>query len=529
MASYFDKIRSDYENAEITTLILHERSTKKFRNLLTIIELVPPEQEPSSLIGDVSTFYARRENIDDEYTLFLARTIIASVDDAVKQFQNPSAGIHVKYGGKLDALVVPFEGTVLEKEPSSEQPLLIGGKEEHTIGKLLPQRKTSFRVWAAIDRRKKWLDTLNSKQVAKVFQKAGALTREFLGFDISRMAEHAGNIYLCCCNPYLRSYGQSLIDHNRELLIHFNERVGKTIIGSKLVLEDLRAGNLSFSIEHKITSIRERILLPHFPDQLQTKLYDDRGYIIEKNQSGWINFSFQMQTQTAQVNLTIKEGNKKRKLVIHKYASERPVQIGEYDHSLINYLKSYQKKRQLDQLEENKEFIFFPGSDEDCQKAQEVVGELLNRASKKCMLLDPYFGAPDLFYAYVIRNTSIPIQILSSAAFLKGKATTPGGRKIANVTRLKQAFIKYKKIFPHQSIECRVLLGGKSPLHDRYIITDDTIYLLGSSFNEFGTRATTLIKVPAAQKMIDQAEAWWKDNSKTLSLDDYVKRLKTGK
>lgn len=91
---------------------------------------------------------------------------------------------------------------------------------------------------------------------------------------------------------------------------------------------------------------------------------------------------------------------------------------------------------------------------------------------------------------------------------------------------LLQALQDYKASFPGQKIECRVLKGNdRSPLHDRYIVIDNTAYLLGSSFNEFGTRATTLIKVPAPEVMIKKAEEWWNKNSKSIILNEFVENL----
>ena len=65
-------------------------------------------------------------------------------------------------------------------------------------------------------------------------------------------------------------------------------------------------------------------------------------------------------------------------------------------------------------------------------------------------------------------------------------------------------------------IACRVM-KGKAALHDRFIITDEKMWMLGCSLNEFGVRATTLIRVPQAyaNKMIQTAEYWWNNDEQT--------------
>ena len=75
MQSYFEKLIKDYENAEVTSLLLHNRETNEWFSLFTIIELIPVEQMPSPLIGTEATNYLDRSNIDKRYTVYIARMI----------------------------------------------------------------------------------------------------------------------------------------------------------------------------------------------------------------------------------------------------------------------------------------------------------------------------------------------------------------------------------------------------------------------------------------------------------------------
>lgn len=523
MHQYLDLIKTDYEKAEVTSLFLHNRETDKCYNLFSIAELIPAEQESSSLIGDENSFFLDRRSVDNTYTIYIGRSIDCKTDVGISFYRNITTGFKLEYGSILNRQIDLFDDAILEAEPSSEYPLVIDTESDHTLSNIMPHRHTNLRVWSKIDRSKKWLSQFNPNLKSKLLSKASQLTIRYLGFDISLIPEHLGSVYLCCCNPYLRKCDLSLLDYNQDLLVRFYERDGKTIIGKKLVLEDMRAGNIGFNLEVPILSINQRIQLPHFPDKLQTKIYDSNGFLLENHSGTWMNFSFQMQMQTAVVNLTVEEKNKTTTQEIRKFASEKPVMVGSYDHSLPHYLKSQQRNKEVDDLEARKEFIFFPGDDpvNDKEKARRIIGEILNRASKRCMILDPYFGAPDLFYVYIIKSTSIPIQILSSVAFLKKQINENSNLTHAEylLTELK----KFKKNIPQQKIECKVLKGNdKSPLHDRYIVIDDTVYLLGSSLNEFGTRATTLVKVPVPERIIDKAISWWDTDEKTTLLENYL-------
>lgn len=531
MTTYFEKIIPDYQSGEITCVFLHDRTIDKCYNLLAVIELVPFEQQPSVLIGSKETCYLDRQSSDDRYTVYINRVTNLQVSKAIGLYENVRQGFTLEYLDILKKEVHLFDTAVLESEPPGEFPLIIDKQTERTIGVILPFRHTDFRVWAKIDRRKAWLSGFDENQKEGVLKNAGKLTLRHMDFDLAKLGEHLGNVYLCCCNPYIRSYGCSLLDYNRNLLIQFREREGKTIIGKQLVLEDKRADNYGFSIVKQISSLREQIVLPHFPDRLVTKIYDNNGFLIENHLGSWMNISFGINMQETVVNLNLSDGKKTENIEVPKYGSEKPMTVGNYDISLAYYLKDRQRGKEIEELESRKEFVFFPGGEEDKKKAQAIIGELLNKAHRRCIILDPYFGSVDIRYAFIISNLAVPIQIISSAAFLRTEienAAIKAGKTITQAEALLSAQEQYFNVFPRQKIACRVLKGrDKSPLHDRYIVIDDQVYLFGSSFNEFGTRATTLIKIPAPKAMIEQAVDWWADETKTIDLKDFVTRIKS--
>lgn len=523
MDQYLNIIQSDYEKAEITSLFLYNQDSKKCYSLFSIAELIPAEQESSPTIGNESSSFLERKKIDQTYSVYIGRARNCETEAGISFFRNAADGFMLNYGENRDQKIELFDNVTLEAEPSSEYPLIINSETDHTLSNILPSRHTDLRVWSKIDRNKPWLTAFDPGFRKKFLKNVGLLSNQYLGFDISQMPEHLGSIYLCACNPFIRKWDYSLLDYDRELLIRFYEREGKTIIGKKLLLEDARAGNIGFSIELPISSLFQRILLPHFPDRLVSKIYDSNGFLIENHTGVWMNISFQGQIQTATLNLTVRESNKTTTHEIPKFAAEKPTTIGTYDHSLANYLKSQQRSKEVNDLESRKEFIFFPGDDpvNEKEKARRIIGEIINKASKKCMILDPYFGAADLFYVYIMKSISVPIQIISSAAFLKKKINKDSPLTYAD--SLLDELEKFRKNIPQQKVECKMLNGSnKSPLHDRYIIIDETVYLLGSSLNEFGNRATTLVKVPVPERIIEKAISWWNSDAKTTLLENYV-------
>ncbi|MEP1891830.1 MAG: VPA1262 family N-terminal domain-containing protein, partial [Cyclobacteriaceae bacterium] len=462
------------------------------------------------------------------------RLINQDIIKVVDQYKNAENGMDLLYESLNAHISVPY---LISQEPSGFNPLLIKSNEEKTIGRILPKRNTSFRVWSKLNTDKKWLKDYSDK----VFDKIGDISRQNLGFDLSAIPEHIGNIYLFGCNPILRKWGSKLIDREKELFLSFHEREGHTIVGCELVLEEERSKNTGFTLRKEITSRREKVELPYFPHAVHTKIYDQSGNLIERSFGTWINFQFNMSIQESVMNLEVKGGKGTEVVSIPKYSRVATNTVGDYDLSTARYLRSALDERRFEELESNKEFIFFPNAENSKVKAQSTVRELLNMAGSRCMILDPYFQASDLVYAFIIRNISIPIQIISSASFLKEEIKIREVQKkllrrfyrwMVSIFRkpkkgqtqgqaLLDGIESYQKLYSQQKIECKVLRGKKSPLHDRYIVIDNDVYLLGSSLNEFGSRATTIIKVPTPKPMIEQALKWWEDEEICLSLKSY--------
>jgi hypothetical protein len=533
--SQLKDISVEYERAEVTCIFLHNKTTNKKTNLLTVFELVPIEQQSSLMIGDKSSSYMNRESVDGIYSIYIARLVSLTVNDAIYIYEKIEAGLKLNYD-KLDVEIeVPF---LLVQEPPNYFNLLINANDEKTLGRILPKRNTCLRVWSKLNTDKEWLKAYDKKLLEKLTK----ISRDHLGYDLSAIPEHIGNVYLCASNPFIRKWNTSLLDKEKDLLVSFYERTGKSIIGGKIVIEEERSKNIGFTITRIIANKEERITLPYFPDALNEKVYDASGQLLEHSYGMWCNIQFNMHIQENVLNLNVQTENGIEVYSVPKTSMAASTTVGKFDFSTARYLRNALNNRRFEELESSKEFIFFPKHETTKSKAQSTVRELLNKAHKRCIILDPYFGPMDLVFALTIQNISIPIRIISSAMVLKMEVETIVPKKRnkfqkfcncvaelfkeaqkgkTNAEQLNESIKQFQTQYPLQKIQCKVLKGKKSPLHDRYIVIDDDVYLLGSSLNEFGARATTIIKVPTPIKMIEQAEEWWADNDCPY-LDDFI-------
>lgn len=170
-------------------------------------------------------------------------------------------------------------------------------------------------------------------------------------------------------------------------------------------------------------------------------------------------------------------------------------------------------------LEEKRVFIYFSGKKEEKERAAGIVKDLIAGAKERCIICDPYFSKKDLLtYGIHVTSLNVVLKIITSAAFLK--------REVDSEPESRQGELLYGVIdsLSKQKIDvkCYVLRGKKSPLHDRFIVVDDEVYLLGSSLSEFGARATTLYRVPDPYLLIRQAEQWMKDETTCPSLKEWM-------
>ena len=64
------------------------------------------------------------------------------------------------------------------------------------------------------------------------------------------------------------------------------------------------------------------------------------------------------------------------------------------------------------------------------------------------------------------------------------------------------------KTYPKKP-EIRILTGKQSPVHDRFLIVDNIVWLSGNSLNTIGERAGMIIKLPDPEPVIELLHGFW--------------------
>ncbi|MCL2778717.1 MAG: phospholipase D family protein [Polyangiaceae bacterium] len=139
----------------------------------------------------------------------------------------------------------------------------------------------------------------------------------------------------------------------------------------------------------------------------------------------------------------------------------------------------------------------FQWFDKDGVAGTQAIRDIIRSASTSVDLLDSYFGRGDLMeFALSTTKHGLPFRVLTSHDFCTSGEDPD--LKIERGDALAKTLESVRAEDPRLNIEIKVMPGQKSPVHDRFLIVDGTVWVLGASLNEFGSRGSLLMKLPAS-------------------------------
>ncbi len=504
----YKQIIDSYSKVKRTALLAQDNITKNWYHLFSVIELLPneiPEYNiPTEIWCENKIVRANSSSGKDNYSFYLMVHDVNSVDNAISNFENPLQ--NNVFDGKENL----FFNKAFVKEPTGDVPYVTSSNIHSSEGlmSILPKRNSSAFILTQIDSERK-VQTLFQKELSSKEQNAiSQLTNDWLGFDIATKAEHLGNIYLYAANPYYRDVDISLSTSPTGIFYHFKMR--KEIEPNfTLRIIDTHGDIVALDKIFKIQDSLGLIQLPHEPNQIELRIYNENGDLIGLDGPNAFIRTIQvgMSMKSADFHVSVQTDKGSKDFTVEKFSKESPMTIGDkIDFNPANYFKDAENQRKHISHEKNKNFIFFPGSKSEMEKtdlktkSKEIIRDIINQAQDTCFLIDPYFNVNDLIdYAFYIKSTGVNLRILNCKEFITKE----------QAAHLQKAIDEYNNK-PFQKIECK-MLKGTSILHDRFIIADKNVWYLGASFSEFGSRATCLGKVPESsnQQIIREIEKWY--------------------
>jgi hypothetical protein len=520
-----EKLKQKYIKAIRTSLLAQDKLSKNWYHLFSVIELQTDDEYSYNIPNDKWENGCIRTNQSklEEYSFYLSIDEITSVDDALKSFNKPFENF------MIDGQKISFINTSFVKEPSGNYPLVFASNfySDKGVASILPKRKSGLLVWCQIDNERKTENKFITSTLSKEMLSMQELTMEWLDFDILQKREHIGNIYLSAPNPYFREVEISLSTNPIGVFYKILAR-NKFFEPLKFRIIDKHGDAIALDKTYEITKQADILALPHEPHLFELRIYnqDDDLIAIHEPATFLKSIQFGMSMKQADFHVKVETDKENKEFVVEKFSKEKPTVLGKTkDFNPEYYFKNADKERQYIKLAERKEFIFYSGSKNESEKsklkenAKSIIREIINNARDTCYLCDPYFSSLDIIeFAFQIKNSGVKINILNS----KGAVSNEEAKKIATV-------INEYNSKPFGKIEVRILRGN-SILHDRFIVTDKNVWFIGSSFKEFGNRATCIAKVPdsSGKNMIKEIEKWFGSDYYSQNIMDFANQIENG-
>lgn len=253
--------------------------------------------------------------------------------------------------------------------------------------------------------------------------------------------------------------------------------------------------------------------MPAQPHRLRVRLFDCHGRCIEDDSGVFLREVSSSVGLTSQRRITYvsPDGKKQESYDVDTVSFDHGRGQTVRPRSPLQHVDAGLRARELDDLAAAKVFLYFPGGDVSRRNALTIVRELVGEAHERCDIVDPYLSADDVAMVVpFVRDTGCSIRLLSSRKFLQDHGEDGATRESHLAARVEEFCTKLRLPIAAKQIKGR----ERSPVHDRVLVVDEHVYLLGSSLSEFGSRATTIFRVPDPRRLTSEVDTWWNEADK---------------
>ncbi len=492
------------------SLLLKNEKANQFYLLWGIVDVVEPDMQDYS-VKEQQVICKRSQSSSgrNPYNVYYTHDIITLDEQFLKSPENAYV---------IDNEDIRmFSATRFHLYPNSSNSYLSSSDEDNNcLKQFLPKRDCGFALHI-MKGDSSGIEALLEKYSYLVDQ-LSEVSAQYLHVDIRRYSNVLGNVFFIHYHSEFRNVEWRVCPSLKGLLGRVKYRKEGNKKYRCFAVNSDRNGLILESNEIEFSTGERYVLVPFKTaiDQMEITIVDNEGQIVFYKSKMFFIRSINLGLGINSMNVALKRRNNlgdETTEIIPKYSETRTV-IGkdiEKDDIVIADSKSFE------QAEKDLRFIFFDGDknekEANLQKAQNILLKIQNLAYNRVVICDPYFGA-DEFYRYVFRQKSLDVNvwILTSKNIGKDQAKS-----------LNEAQSKYNQLTETDMVACRVM-RGISAFHDRFLIVDDRVWILGTSFNNFGERATSiaLVSEEARAKIISKIEAWWYDDSITEDLGSYA-------
>ena len=352
--------------------------------------------------------------------------------------------------------------------------------------------------------------------------------RSVSGYKLDSFPELLGACVLFAPNPLVREVEQRLIPHEDGSfteMFRFAPRIGCEDEPLQFQIESSRPWGVSSITEVEVhPGDQVGLKLKSEPERTSFKLVCPKRGVLEVHEPAFYvkGISFEMALVGGRKERHVPpDGKKKADVITTDYVSDvEKFGVGEppSDVSGSDILRAGQRERELQEKRSDQKWF-----NDDRKAATEFLHGIIGSAREQLLIVDPYVARRELFeFALGTTRLSTKIILLTSSEILKERHEETEVGEI-----LHQTICKLRKDHPGLSLEVLVMSGKHPAIHDRFVVCDKIIWMIGPSLNEFGVRGGMAIKIPYPDDVLKAIEDVISAES-TLSLETWVAARQRG-
>lgn len=335
-----------------------------------------------------------------------------------------------------------------------------------------------------------------------------------LHINLKEYPEYLGSIALVVPDPIIQKINNFMVPaqegRGERIFYHFIPQTGQSLTGLKITIFDIQAGLLS---GFTTLDIPEDGIL----DIEKVNCTGEYGYAITHPQHGTLHY-FAPTGFLRQINIQGHIIGEHREIVVPESDSPKaantryhvsrrhkmsPQSTGRTAPQNVN-VRVGQATRQREVIVEAKrhdQYWFEAGQRDEAAK---LLRKLIGNAQEEIIIADPYFGAlqvPQFLYAVTMSHIKITVLTSRLAFEPPNGACESEDEEQAQMPLNKRLEMLDDSVTQLQLLgnnDCKVMvMPGKPPkLHDRFLLIDKNIWLLGGSLNAIGNRSSMMMKLP---------------------------------
>lgn len=330
--------------------------------------------------------------------------------------------------------------------------------------------------------------------------------------------EYLGSTVYIEPDPIIKSVDCFMVpkseEHGEQIFYRITPHLNQNLEKLTITTFDKEASLLSSFTPHKVPTDGILIIDKHI-------CMGDYGYVITHEELGVLTYQPPVSfLRSMNFNINVSSANKT--IIKAPQNSKKNADSSEYTAKSVSELASQNSLGNVDEhnpnilikraerirkRRDNIEYYgqtWFPADSR--KEALDFIRQQLNLAQKRIYIADPYLEPLQLPQClYSTSGGHMEVVLFTEESKINGHL---------------ESFKQYaEKLFERQAFRVQLKSFRSKDLHDRFLVIDDTVWLIGTSLNSLGTNGALVVKLPNAEEVLNILDNF-KAKSKKYTLFD---------